>query len=176
MTEQTYLARNRVLARELIGQQIAKVERRQIVGTDDDDPPRLAWGLALLETNSHKTLLLECEESQSNVIMFEVPPDGGRFRENLSRLNLRAPIATRVATDPLRFMLESPIRQIENVSRVPGPDDRPTYFEMCGLRMTFETGDKVVVGTHLTPEMFPSMAFMLPEEVDPELRYTSLDQ
>lgn len=172
MTQISYLARNRAIAKTLIGGRLRSLLR--LLNGDPEDPIRLEWGPALLELDDGSFYLIDCEESKSNIIVFELPADGGSFRDMLARRPIRPPVVTLDRSDPLRFMLEAPIAQIDEVSREPEEDQLSDWYEMCGLRIHFVGGGTVIVGTELTSSMVPSTAFMLPDEVDPALRYSAL--
>lgn len=172
MTRTAYLDDNRAIGAKLIGHQIRSALR--LLNSEPDEPVRLEWGPVLVEMDDGAFYLIDCEESKSNVILFELPSDGGRFRDMLARRPIRPSVITNDPKDPLRFVLEERIASIDEVSRHPSADQGSDWFEMCGLRLGFSGGSTVIVGTHLTASMIPSTSFMLSNEVDPALRYSPL--
>jgi hypothetical protein len=85
---------------------------------------------------------------------------------------LRLPLVTEVPQDPLRFLLAAPIQTIEVISREPEPGV-PDSFAMCGLRLSLP-GGQICLGTHLSEESYPEVAFRFPAEVDTGVRYSPL--
>ncbi|NVB77097.1 MAG: hypothetical protein HOV81_01760 [Kofleriaceae bacterium] len=172
MTRTAYLDDNRAIGAKLIGRRIRSALR--LLNSEPDEHVRLEWGPVLVEMDDGAFYLIDCEESKSNVILFELPNDGGRFRDMLARRVIRPSVVTNNPNDPLRFTLDEPIARIDVVSRAPTDDQGADWFEMCGLRLGFPGGASVVIGTHLTTSMIPSTSFMLSDEVDPALRYSPL--
>jgi hypothetical protein len=172
VTDNDYLVRNARIATGLVGRSFVSALR--LTDVEPRQAPRLEWGPALVEMDDHRAYVFDCEESKSNIILFEMQSEGP-LREAYRRLDVRPPIVTLAAADPLRFMLEAPIVSVEQISR-PRSEDRfgGGWFEMAGLRLRFANAGAVCVGTHLTPVRIPSVAFLLPDEADPVLEYRAL--
>jgi hypothetical protein len=168
-----YLPRNRRLAAELIGRRLRSIVRLEVAGqVDEEEPARLRWGRALMEAEDGRRWLLDAEESLSNILLWEV--DEARLKKLKQREPVWTPIATAAASDPLAAMVRYKIIGVEEISRPPPPPDWQRLFEMCGVRLTFEDGQKICVGTHLTESQIPGVWFVLPDEVDSSLIYRPL--
>jgi len=169
VTTDDYLVRNARIATGLVGRRVVRAVRLSDI--EPSEPVRLEWGPALVETDDRRRYVFDCEESKSNIILFEMPSDAP-LREPYRRYDVRPPIATLATDDPLRFMLDAEITSVERISR-PRSEDRygAGWFEMAGVRLRFANGGAVCIGTHLTDIKIPSVAFLLPEEVAPELEY-----
>lgn len=170
---QPYLAENRRLAGLLVGRQVAAVER--LLEYPSEDEPRLEWGPAVITFADRGQLLVDCDESKSNIRLLDPIARAAMSWATYSGFDIREPVVVDDPDHPLCFLLQSPFARVEVVSRKPSPaPGLPDAFVMCGLRLTTESGRQVCVGTHLTDLVFAQIAFLLPDEVDDTLDYEPL--
>src|SRR5262245_4551289 len=91
MDSNTYISRNREIAAQLLGQRLMSATRLSSI------PPQIpvaeAWGPALLETTDRRRYLVDCEESESNVLLLELAVDDSISR-SLSKYEYKADIVT----------------------------------------------------------------------------------
>jgi len=166
-----YLSRNRQLAPRFIGRRVRSVVRLRHDASDDD--VRFEWGRALVELDDGNTFLFDCEESLSNVIVFEMPSAPDPPWDAQASMRVRPAIAT--VGGPLGFMLDHDIVAIDAISRRAEPDPgMRRYSEMCGWRVEVDTGRSVFIGTNLTESNLPGTGFYLADEIDPKLHYSAL--
>lgn len=170
---QSYLAENRRLAALLPGRRIKSVIR--LLERPADDDPRIEWGPALLTSEDGFQWLADCEESRANILLLDPIAGQQLTRSWYGGFTVRATIAEMTERHPLRPLLTAPIAAVERIYREPSPSPGlPDSFAMCGLRLTTEDGYQVCLGTHLTDLMFTQVAFLLPDEVAPQVKYESL--
>jgi hypothetical protein len=168
-----YLAENRRLAALLPGSHIETLTR--LTAEPVDDEPRLEWGPAVLTSADGLQWLIDCEESRSNILLLDPKAGGQLSRSWYGGFTERTAIADPSIGNPLHLLLKSPIASVEKISREPSPSPGlPSSFAMCGLRLTTADGFQVCVGTHLTDLIFTQVAFLLPDETDPDLTYSEL--
>lgn len=153
-------------ATQLLGSRLRRALRLENLETRD--PARLAWGPALIELDGGGEYVLDCDEETANLLLRPLPAGPSALRDALSRDTFRRPIVSTDAADPLRALLDHEIVAIDAASRPPDPDD-PRRFVLAGLRLRLSGGLVVCVGTHLTDSLVPSVAFLLPDELDPAL-------
>jgi hypothetical protein len=130
----------------------------------------MEYGPALLEGGGRRWLM-DVDESQSNILVTDVT--GGIRGEWYSGFTLQEAIADEEREDCMSFLLRERIALVEVISREPYPD-LPESFSMCGIRLTMESRKRVCIGTCLVERSIHEVAFLLPEEVDPDLRYSPL--
>src|SRR5262245_31054797 len=138
MMTEDYLQRNRELARRFLGRRIVSAMR--LLSEAADDEIRLVWGPALVELDDGRSYLFDCEESLSNLIVWQMPDPPAPIWDGLASKNIRIPIATIAPQDPLHVMLEEPITRVDTISRDHMVEsDAQRYYEMCGWRVHFES-------------------------------------
>ncbi len=165
-----YLSKNRIIMARIIGSRIINAIR--LLDHDSPEDLRTEWGPAILTLEDEYQVILEVEESKANLTL----RDARTISHNstwYSGFQARAEIVEPVADDPLGFLLMDRVAGIEVISRPPEPGV-PDSFTMCGMRIRMERGRQACIGTHLTDLLIPAVAFLLPEDVDPELRYRAL--
>jgi hypothetical protein len=162
-----YLGRNHVLAARLVGSRLTAVTRW--LDAPAEVEARVEYGPAELVAADGRHWLVDVEESKANIIIFDLA--NGISGPWYSGFHLREPVVrTRSGNDPLSFLLDESIAQVEIISREPEPGV-PDSFAMCGLRLTTGDGHQVCIGTCLTHLLIQEVVFLLPTEVDPNLRY-----
>jgi hypothetical protein len=140
-----YLEWNRTLARQLAGARVLEAVR--LLDIELTGSPLEAWGGVLLELTDGRRYVIDCDESLANIILFDVPPDGGKRRDYLARYPIRVPLFG--SSHPFHVLLEQAISDVEVMSRDAADSGHPHLFEMCGLRLTMSGGARICIGTHL---------------------------
>ncbi|MFF5125865.1 hypothetical protein ACFY41_02830 [Streptomyces syringium] len=168
----SYLPRNRRLAEQLVGCRLQSIVRWLDAPADVEDDLRFEYGPAELVSGNGKRWLVDVEESKANLLLFDLAE--GVSGPWYSGFTLREPVVADSSSDPLRFLLQESIVSVDVISRDPEPGV-PDSYAMCGLRLTTESGAQLCVGTRLAEELpIQEVAFRLPGEVDPALRYELL--
>lgn len=153
------------LAREFVGHRFASAVRLLAIAPEEE--PRFEWGRALVELDQGRFYLFDCDESQSNILLFAMPESKRDLWDTIAERKVRPAIMLATEDDPLRFAVETRVVGVDRIAR----ESEAGWFRMCGLRFRFEMGDAMCVGTHLTEDLIPSTSFYLPNEVDSNLSY-----